>query len=403
MMMNNNLPLVSIITPSYNQGKFIRETIESVLKQDYMKLEHIVIDGGSSDETLQILKEYSNLDSRFRFVSEPDNGQSHAINKGIKLAKGEVIGWLNSDDTYLPGAVNHVVNGFLQNPNWSMVYGSANITNVNNEILSKFVARRVRLNDLFTSCPICQPAVFLRKKTLNELGGIDESLDFCMDYDLWIRIAIRGYEMGNLNVFLANSRYYPESKSGSKYADVGFPEIIRTSKKHFGVVSATWLNLFLKHYRNKGVFWFIKLFKSFSIFDNSPNIKETNLIEKSWAPQNLQINIQNIPSKPLHSIIIKGIQEKFDNISCSFLINDLLIQKIKINKGPFEFQIPLTSKNTTNRFSIICDKSINVGMEHKIYKISEILPLSKEENEFMEEFEKGELYVKRWIKRYFIY
>lgn len=177
MMMNNNLPLVSIITPSYNQGKFIRETIESVLKQDYMKLEHIVIDGGSSDETLQILKEYSNLDSRFRFVSEPDNGQSHAINKGLKLAKGEVIGWLNSDDTYLPGAVNHVVNGFLQNPNWSMVYGSANITNVNNEILSKFVARRVRLNDLFTSCPICQPAVFLRKKTLNELGGIDESLD----------------------------------------------------------------------------------------------------------------------------------------------------------------------------------------------------------------------------------
>lgn len=104
-MASSELPLVTVITPSFNQGKFIRETIESVLTQDYPHIEHIVIDGGSSDETVCILKEYESRDSRFHFVSEPDNGQSHALNKGLKLAKGSIIGWLNSDDTYLTKSV----------------------------------------------------------------------------------------------------------------------------------------------------------------------------------------------------------------------------------------------------------------------------------------------------------
>ena len=191
-MNNQNDPLVSVITPSYNQGKFIRETIESVLSQSYKNLEHIVIDGGSSDETLQILKEYNQLDSRFHFVSEPDNGQCHALNKGLKMAKGKIIGWLNSDDTYLPNAINYAIEALNKQPNWTMVYGNAYYTNKNNERLHPFIAKPVHLKDLFHNCLICQPSVFIRKKVLDELGGIDESLDFCMDYDLWIRIAKEG-------------------------------------------------------------------------------------------------------------------------------------------------------------------------------------------------------------------
>ncbi|MGM7719640.1 glycosyltransferase family 2 protein [Metabacillus sp. Hm71] len=399
-MNKTKYPLVSIITPSYNQGKFIRETIESVLTQDYKNLEHIVVDGGSSDETLQILKEYRELDSRFRFISEPDNGQSHAINKGLKMAKGDIIGWLNSDDTYVPGAVNHVVTTFIQNPYYSMIFGSANITNVENEIISQFKARPVRLNDLFKSCPICQPAVFLRKKTLEELEGIDERLDFCMDYDLWIRIAKSGYQIGNVQVILANSRYYPDSKTGSKYADVGFPEIIKTSKKHFGMVSTAWLNLFLKHYRSKGICWFIKLFKSYSIFIDSPCITESNLDRSTGVQEEFYSMIQNHPSKPLHAILIKGTNKTDENIICNFLLNDQLIQQINIKKGPFELKIPVISTNNTNKFSVT---SINRETEDNIYKISDILPLSVEEYDFLKEFEKGELYVKRWIKQHFKY
>ncbi|WP_078412229.1 glycosyltransferase family 2 protein [Priestia abyssalis] len=401
-MVNQTLPLVSVITPSFNQGRFIRETIESVLTQDYANLEHIVVDGGSTDETLQILQEYSKRDSRFRFVSEPDNGQSHAINKGLRMAKGEIIGWLNSDDTYLPRAVSHAVKAFNTHSNWSMAYGNAYITNENNEMMTPYVAKPVRLKKLFSSCPICQPAVFLRKKVLDQLGGIDETLDFCMDYDLWIRIAKNGYEMGIIkNHYLANARLYRESKTGSKFVDVGFPEIIKTSKKHFGTVSPSWLNLFLKNYRNKGAFWYLTLFKSSSIFENSPKIKKTNLSRDSWAPHRLHASIRTHQKKPLHTLLVKGTQENFQRLSCSCFLNGRLIHRTHIDKGPFILQLPVYSHQSINNVELVCNTSFSSDMERQIYKVTDIVPLSEEEYEFFKGFEKGTIYVRKWINQNF--
>src|SRR5436309_8624539 len=109
----SSTPLFSVVTPSYNQGRFIRATIESVLSQDYPNLEYIIMDGGSADETASVVKEYA---SRLTFISEKDRGQSHAINKGFQMARGEILAWLNSDDLYLPGAVNRAVQAFHENP-----------------------------------------------------------------------------------------------------------------------------------------------------------------------------------------------------------------------------------------------------------------------------------------------
>ena len=115
MTVSREYPLVSVVTPSYNQGRYIEETIQSVLNQDYFRIEHIVVDGGSTDETLSVLKKYPHL----KWVSEPDRGQSHAINKGFQIAKGEIAAWLNSDDTYLPGAVTAAVAAWrFVGPDW---------------------------------------------------------------------------------------------------------------------------------------------------------------------------------------------------------------------------------------------------------------------------------------------
>jgi glycosyltransferase involved in cell wall biosynthesis len=236
-----NLPLVSIITPSYQQGQFIKETIESVLSQDYPNLEHIVIDGGSTDRTLGILQSYEHLGDRFRWVSEQDRGQSHAINKGLAMAKGEIIGWLNSDDTYMPHAVKKGVDALQQNIQWGMVYGRANYTDEKNQVIRPYPVERYNRKRLYDGCFICQPATFIRKEVLDTVGGIDENFQFCMDYDLWMRIS-KHYPIGFIEDVLATSRMHKDSKTMTQYFNVGLPEIIRASIKNYGSVSNQWLN-----------------------------------------------------------------------------------------------------------------------------------------------------------------
>jgi glycosyltransferase involved in cell wall biosynthesis len=206
-------PLVSVVTPSYNQGRFIRATIESVLSQDYPNIEYIVMDGGSTDETASIVQEYG---SRVVFISKRDRGQSHAINKGFRLAKGSVLAWLNSDDVFLPGAVGTAVQALNCNPDAGLVYGDGYLIDAAGNVTERFphtrepdLWRLVHLSDY-----ILQQSVFFRREVLDDVGYVDESLFFGMDWDLLIRIALK-YRLAYVPAYLGCLREYPETKSSS--------------------------------------------------------------------------------------------------------------------------------------------------------------------------------------------
>ncbi len=201
---------VSIITPSFNQGSFIARTLQSVKQQKYVNLEHIVYDGGSTDNTVDILRSFEN---DIIWVSEPDNGQTHAVNKGLQKSTGEIIGWLNSDDVYYPGAIAKVVKFFAEHPDVDVVYGMAQHIDTNDNVIDAYPTTPFALQDLMEKCFICQPALFFRRRVLDKTGLLDESLNYCMDYEFWVRMALLGIKFAYLPEFLAGSRLYPENKT----------------------------------------------------------------------------------------------------------------------------------------------------------------------------------------------
>jgi len=211
MKHSSDKPLVSIITPSYNQGRFIEETIQSVLTQDYPYIEYIVVDGGSTDNTLEVLKKYGD---RLKWISEPDKGQSDAINKGFAMAKGEILAWLNSDDIYLPEAVSRAVDFFCSFPNTGVVYGKAYYTDISGKVIGNYPTGPFDHKRLAVTNFICQPATFFRKQALGRVGGMDVNLHYSMDYDLWIRLS-KEYAFGYVEEFLAAYRLHEDSKTVS--------------------------------------------------------------------------------------------------------------------------------------------------------------------------------------------
>jgi len=229
-------PLVSIITPSYNQGEFIRETIESVLSQDYPNIEYIIIDGGSTDNTIQILQEY---ESKLSFLSEIDEGQADAVNKGIAFAQGEIIGWLNSDDLYYPNAVSRIVEIFNDHPAIDVVYGEGCHITKSGTVIARYPTESFHYQKLAERCFICQPTVFIRKKCLNSIGSLDKNLDLCMDYDLWIRIG-KEYNFYYYPEEIAKSRIYPENKTLSRIDEV-FTEVLEMIHSHYGYYPISWI------------------------------------------------------------------------------------------------------------------------------------------------------------------
>jgi glycosyltransferase involved in cell wall biosynthesis len=165
--MDEKLPLVSIVTPSYNKGTFIERTVLSVKNQTYPRVEHIVIDGGSTDGTLDILRKYS--DSCL-CISEPDKGQSDAINKGWRMARGDILGWLNADDTYMPWAVETAVKLLSENPDVAMVYGRCNIIDEHDKVTGEHFATEFDLADMLCyRVGVPQQAAFFRKRVLDEV------------------------------------------------------------------------------------------------------------------------------------------------------------------------------------------------------------------------------------------
>lgn len=229
-------PLVSVITPSFNQGMFIKETIESVLSQDYPNIEYIVIDGGSTDDTISILQDY---EEKIYWISEPDEGQADAVNKGVLLAKGEIIGWLNSDDVYAPGAITKIVTAFREHPDVSVIYGEAHHVSKSGEFIERYPTEPFDYRHLAERCFICQPAAFIRKKCLLEVGMLRKELQLCLDYDLWIRIGKKSKFLF-LPEHLADSRIYPENKTFSRTGEA-FGETLTMVHSHYEYYPVSWV------------------------------------------------------------------------------------------------------------------------------------------------------------------
>ena len=226
---------VSVITPSYNQAQFIEETIKSILSQkgDF-ELEYIITDAGSTDGTIDILKKYG---KRIKWVSEKDKGQADGINKGWKMATGDLIAYLNSDDAYEPGAIQAVVKFFKNHPKIGWVYGKCRIVDENGKDVRGFIkwyrhllGRKYNYNKLLTENFVAQPTVFLRRKILDDLGYLDIKQHLVMDYEYWLRIG-RKYPARFINKYLARFRIYKKSKSGSMFVQQ-FRDELNTAKRY---------------------------------------------------------------------------------------------------------------------------------------------------------------------------
>ncbi len=205
------LPKISLITPSYNQGQYIEATIQSVLAQNYPQLEYLIIDGESSDGTLDILSRYSRI---LKWISEPDKGQAHAINKGFKKSTGEIIAWLNSDDIYLPGALHRVADLFRQHPEISVVYGDYYLIDEQGKVLLQKKEIPFDYNILLYGLDyISQPTTFFRRQVFDQVGYLDEKLHYGLDWEYWLRIASYGGQFAHISHYLAATRLHVAAKT----------------------------------------------------------------------------------------------------------------------------------------------------------------------------------------------
>ncbi|GJQ52966.1 MAG: glycosyl transferase [Anaerolineaceae bacterium] len=212
------MPLVSIITPSFNQARYLEQTIQSVLRQDHPRIEHIVVDGASTDGSVEIIKKYA--DKLAWWVSEKDSGQADAINKGLARAAGEIVAWLNSDDYYLPGAVSAAVKLFEENPDVVLVYGNMLAVDERGNPFNTLTYKQLTMQDLLCFQIIGQPAVFFRREVLSKAGMLDPTFHFLLDHHLWIRIAQHGRIL-HVDQTWAAARYHAEAKNRAKAAEFG--------------------------------------------------------------------------------------------------------------------------------------------------------------------------------------
>lgn len=240
----DHMPLVSIVTPSFNQCQFIAETIESVLQQSYPNIELIVMDGGSSDDTVEVLRRY---DGRIQWFSEPDKGQAHAINKGMRLARGEIVAYLNSDDTLLPNAVADAVAFFKANPAVDLVYGKAEYIDADSCVTGHYRTAPYTADALVYDCVICQPAAFWQRRVMRLIGLFDEALQFTMDYDYWLRLRNASGVLAHVPEIWARSRLHADAKTIAQRGRI-FPEIFDICRRHLGFVAIQYFEGYWHHH-----------------------------------------------------------------------------------------------------------------------------------------------------------
>ena len=237
------LHTISVVTPSFNQGAFLAKTISSVVSQEGdFYLDYIVIDGGSSDQSVRIIQQYeADLKKyercrgiRYRWLSEPDDGQTDALLKGFRMAEGDIVAWLNSDDTYYPGALRKVLACFDEHPEASLVYGKAVFTDTGDAVIAEVETGATDHQGLAMLNLVCQPAAFIQRSAWDASGGLLRHLHFAMDHDLWIRVS-RKFKMTYLPEVLATYRLHDQSKTVAARHAVDFQrEILETVRGHYG-------------------------------------------------------------------------------------------------------------------------------------------------------------------------
>jgi glycosyltransferase involved in cell wall biosynthesis len=255
-------PLVTIVTPSFNSGRFLKQAIRSILEQDYPRIEYLVVDGGSTDETLAILESENR---RVRFISASDQGPADAVSRGFALTKGGILAWLNADDYYLPGAVSAAVKSLEEDPDAGAVYAEGQWVDESGNILGRYpTVRPYHPSMLSRECSICQPTCFFRRSAYEAVGGLDISLKTVFDYDLWIRMA-RSYRFISLPSYVAASRMHSENLSLSR-RDLVFQESIRLLKRHSGYVPMNWIYGSIQYARDRKDQFFQPLDTSLTTF-----------------------------------------------------------------------------------------------------------------------------------------
>ena len=229
--------LISMVIPSLNQGQFLEDAIKSLLNQKDVSLQIALVDGGSKDQTREILPLYHDKCHYLR--SHPDNGQAAAINEGIsRLANAPYAGWLNADDLLLPDGLRAMAYYLDNHPEYVAVFGKAHIIDEKGKIIGEYPTRPFNKRKFAVHCTICQPASLIRGWAWDAVGGLDESIETCLDYDLWWRLSKIG-KIGYLQKFVACSRYHTQTKTRKLRKKVN-DEAVSILLRHWGMVPKNW-------------------------------------------------------------------------------------------------------------------------------------------------------------------
>ena len=390
--MTKTQPLISVVMPSFNQVNFIDAAIGSIWEQDYEQWEVLVIDGGSTDGTVQRLEAWSlMLGSRLRWVSEKDSGPANAINKALDLASGEVIGWLNSDDIYAPGAVSAAARHFLANPDAMMVYGEAEHIDEEGGSLGRYPTQppSATIQSFQDGCFICQPTVFLRRKVFDDVGYLDETLVTAFDFELWLRIFRRFPDnINQIERVQAYSRLHAECITHKLRRFVAI-EGISILAKHVGQPKPHWILTYLdelyvtypfegdiaslethvaqlfeqiKHCFDEDTLNELacKVFKDARLQIALPGVFAT-VYSDGWAPPNLEIRIKKLPESS------SAITLQCDHLTLAFRPLSLRITtswgwecRVIVKKpGEFEIMIDLLGIPTKDNLVISIESETN--------------------------------------------